>query len=136
MRQSASRPSACQKLIWRHPKSGGSSQFHSSRTAVPPRKVNSTMPRIAAGTMNIHLLLMSPSPFPQLVMEALQSLAQVEHGVPLPREQRVDAHARLGGQLAERAALQLVRDEHLALLLGQLLDRLLELVEQHAAGVE
>ena len=32
IRHSARSPSACQKVIWRQPKSGGSSQFHSSRT--------------------------------------------------------------------------------------------------------
>ena len=66
----------------------------------------------------------------------LQPLAQMQHRVAFAREQRVHAHAGLGGHLLEAAPFQLVRDEHLALLLRQLVDRQLELIEQHVARVE
>ena len=45
IRHSARSPSACQKVIWRQPKSGGSSQFHSSRTTSPPMAINSSNPQ-------------------------------------------------------------------------------------------
>src|SRR2546430_12622294 len=43
------------KVIWRQPKSGGSSQFHSCSTTSPPMAINSRIPRIASGPMKINL---------------------------------------------------------------------------------
>ena len=42
IRHSARSPSACQKVIWRQPKSGGSSQFHRCSTTSPPMAINSS----------------------------------------------------------------------------------------------
>ena len=66
----------------------------------------------------------------------LQSLAQMQHRIAFAREQRIHAHAGLGGDLLEAAPFQLVRNKHLALLLRQLVDRQLEFIEQHVAGVK
>jgi len=57
-----------------------------------------------------------PSCFREFVVDALQSLAQAQHRVPLAREQRVHADAGLGGHLLEAASFQLVRNKHLPLL--------------------
>src|SRR6266536_4317213 len=127
IRHSARSPSACQKVIWRQPKSGGSSQFHSCSTTSPPMAINNSIPRIASGAMKItlfHLLVMfTPSRFRKFVVNFVQPLAQTEHRIAFAREQRIHAHAGLGGDLLEAASFQLVRDEHLALLLRQLFDR-------------
>src|SRR5690349_20663132 len=63
----------------------------------------------------------------------LQPLAQLPHCIALARQQRVDAHPRALGELAEREALELLRHEYLALLARQLGERRLDLLEQHAA---
>src|SRR5713101_9242990 len=99
MRHSASSPNACQKETWRQPKSGGSSQFHNCLTISPPMKTNSSIPRIASGAMKIKffLLMVSSSSFRQFVVDALQPLAQMQHRITLAREQRIHAHAGLGG---------------------------------------
>src|SRR5438045_131096 len=57
------------------------------------------------------------------------------HRITFAREQRIHVHAGLGGHLLEAAPFQLVGNKHLALLLGQLFDRQLELIEKHAARV-
>src|SRR5208283_6188256 len=117
MRHSASIPTACQKVSRRQPKSGGSSQFQRCSTNSPPMKINSAIPRIAAGAIQIIFLLMfGPSCFRKLVVNALQSLTQMQHGVAFAREQRIDAHTGFGGHLLEGAPLELVPDKHLALL--------------------
>ena len=66
----------------------------------------------------------------------LQSLAQMQHRVAFAGEQRIHAHAGFGGDLLEAAPFELVRNKHLALLLRQFVDRQLEFIEQHVAGVE
>src|SRR5262247_1861826 len=124
IRHSASMPSACQKPSAGQPNSGGSSQFHSVRTRSVPRVTNTAIPTIAIGAMTSSLCpLLNPasmsSSFRQFVVDVLQPLAQVEHRVALPREQRIDVHTGGGGDLLEAASLPLVRDEHRALLLGQ-----------------
>ena len=53
----------------------------------------------------------------------MQALAQVQHGVTLSGEQRVDAHAGLGGHLPEAAPFQLVRDEYFTLMGWQFVER-------------
>src|SRR5258707_10010497 len=58
MRHSARSPSACQKVSWRQPKSGGNSQFHRCSTISPPRKTNSAIARIASGAIQIHFFFM------------------------------------------------------------------------------
>ena len=51
IRHSARIPSACQKVIWRQPKSDGSSQFQSCSTISPPMAINTKIPTIASGAM-------------------------------------------------------------------------------------
>src|SRR5262249_36829207 len=70
------------------------------------------------------------------VVDALQPLAQVQHRVALAREQRVHPDAGLGGHVLARAALELVGHEDRALVLGQLVDRELQLLEQDLPRVE
>src|SRR5437867_2457080 len=141
IRHSASIPSACQKEIGLNPKSGGSNQFHSHLTSWPPRKTNSTIPTIASGAiisnrLPLFMLMLGSSPFPEFVVNVLQSLAQMQHRIALPRQQRIHAHPGLGSHLLEAASFQLVGDEHLTLLLRQLLERQLELIEKHAPRVK
>src|SRR3989454_6821594 len=140
MRHSARIPSACQKVIWRQPKSGGSNQFHRCSTSSPPMAINSSIPRIASGAMKISLfnlgLMFGSSRFRKFVVNALQSLAQMQHRIAFAGEQRVHAHAGLGGHLFEAAPFQLVRDKHVALLLRQLVDRQLEFLEKQVTGVK
>src|SRR5215472_16727035 len=85
IRQRSSNPSACQKIMKRQPKSGGSSQFHKRITISPPITINASIARIASGAIQIHFLLMFPSssPFDQFLVNALQPLAQMQHGVAL-----------------------------------------------------
>src|SRR3954470_20867762 len=47
------------------------------------------------------------------------------------REQRIDAHSGLGRQFFKTASFNLVLDEYPALLFRQLLQRILELLDQH-----
>src|ERR1700710_928054 len=137
MRQSASRPIACPKVIDFKPNSVGSSQFHSSITTVPPIVMNRAIPTIAAGMIHFSRFLMAYSSlFRKLVVKGLQPLAQMEHGVPLARQQGIDVDAALGRELLEAAPLELVGDEDVALLAGELVEREGELVEEHVAGVE
>src|SRR5438093_3777655 len=137
IRHSVRMPSACQKVTWRQPKSGGSSQFHSCHTTSPPIAMNSTNTSRITGARRINRLLMfSPSPVPKCLVNALQSLAQMQHRIALSREQGIHAHAGLCSHLLEAAPFQLVRNEHLALLLRQLVDRPCELIEKHGARVE
>ncbi len=71
-----------------------------------------------------HLLfIFSPSRFRKFVVNALQSLAQMQHRITFAREQRIHAHAGLGGHLLEAASFQFVRHEDLALLFRQFIDR-------------
>src|SRR5271157_2806369 len=119
IRHSTSIPSACQKVIMRQPKSPGNSQFHRLITTQPPKAINSAIPMIAAGIMKIIFFFMFvPSCFRKCVVNALQPITQVQHRVAFAREQRVDAHTAFGGHLLEAAALDLVPDKYLALLLG------------------
>ena len=60
----------------------------------------------------------------------------MQHRVAFAREQRIHAHAGLGGNLLEAASFQFVRNKYLALLLRQFVDRQLEFVEKHVAGVQ
>src|SRR5437588_9734650 len=140
MRHSTRSPSACQKLIWRQPKRGGSSQFHRCTTSSPPMKVNSRIPRIASGAMKIILfnlgLMFSSSRFRKFVVNVSQSLAQMQHRIAFAREQRVHADAGLGRYLLEAASFQLVGNKHIALFLRQLVDCQLEFIEKDAAGVQ
>ena len=53
----------------------------------------------------------------------------------LTREKRVHGDAGLRCEVAKAATFELVGDEHEALLLGQLFQRGVKLVEEHAAGV-
>src|SRR5271165_2633508 len=85
IRHKARRPTACQKVIRRQPKSGGSSQFHRCNTISPPMKIKSAIATIPTGIMKIsffHLgLIFSPSRFRKLVVDTLQSLAQMQHRI-------------------------------------------------------
>src|SRR6185295_6606017 len=140
IRHSARSPSACQKVTSRQPKSGGNSQFHSSRTIWPPMAMKTNIPRIASGAIQISLfnlgLMFGPSCLREFVVDPLQPPAQMQHRVAFAGEQRVHAHAGRGGHLLEAASFELVRDKHLALIFWQLADRELERIEKHVAGVE
>src|SRR5436190_14136836 len=106
----------------------------------PPIAMNTAAPTRNNGAnitiRPIRPTMFLPSRVPEFIVQALQPLAQAQDRIALPREQRVHAHSGLGGQLLEASSLQLVRDECIALLLRQLVERRLQLVEQHAAGVE
>ncbi len=97
MRQSASSPTACQNVISRQPNSDGNNQFHSNRTTSPPTKINNAIARIASGINSSFFFLIFCSSFlRKFVINALQSLAQMQHRITFAREQRVHAHAGLG----------------------------------------
>src|SRR5262245_4685645 len=140
IRQSASSPSACQKPTSGQPNSGGSSQFQSSRTISPPMNVKSAMPSRATGASinNFRLLviMIRSSWFREFVIDVLQTPAQMQHGVTLSREQRVDAHTGDFGHLFEAAAFQLMADEDFTLLFGQLGDRCRQLIQEHAPRID
>ena len=59
----------------------------------------------------------------------------MQYRVVLARQERVHAEARLRRELLEADAIDLVRDEYLALLLRELIDCLRELFEENAARV-
>src|SRR5271165_1369636 len=109
MRQSTSIAIACQKVIRCQPKRPGSIQFHRLMTTHPPKAMNNTMPIIAAGTMknSFFPLIFLSSCFRKLVVNRLQSLAQMQHCISLAREQRIHAHAAFGGHLFEAAPFDL-----------------------------
>src|SRR5690242_16978809 len=99
--------------------------------------MNTSIARIASGARKINFFRMFNSSWSRkFVVYALQSLAQMPHRISLAREQRIHAHAGLGGQLLEAAPLQLVGHKHLSLLLRQPVDRQRECIEQHVAGVK
>src|SRR6266571_4505446 len=122
IRHNASSPSACQNVIVRNPNIDGVSQFHSDITTQPPTATNNAIANSANGAISnsLFFLIMS-SPLEELVVNVLQPLAQVQHRVPLAREQRVHVHAALRRQLLKAPPLQFVRHKHLALLAWQLL---------------
>src|SRR5215210_4960797 len=137
IRHSARSPSACQKVIWRQPKSDGSSQFHSCFTISPPRARNSRNTSRISGARTINrFLIWGSSRLSEFVVNDLQSLAQMSYRIAFAREERIHAHAGLGGHRLEAAPFHLVRNKHLALLLRQLVDRQLELGEKHVAGIK
>src|SRR5438445_683198 len=72
----------------------------------------------------------------KLVVNALQTLAQMQHRVALAREQRVDVHTRGCRQLFEAAPFEFVSDEHLALIFGKFVERKFQLVKQYTAKIE
>jgi len=80
----------------------------SSFTTSPPRNANSTIPAIAAGTIQNSFffpgLIVSPSLSRKFVVHRLQPRAQAQHRVSFAREQRVDAHAGLSGHLLKAAS--------------------------------
>src|SRR5207253_5409196 len=114
-------------ITWRTTMSDGTKQFLRCSNSSPPMAINSSIPRIASGAMKISLfnlgLMFGSSRFRKFVVNALQSLAQMQHRIAFAGEQRVHAHAGLGGHLLEAAPFQLVCNKHLALLLRQLVDR-------------
>jgi hypothetical protein len=62
MRHSASKPTACQKVICRHPNNPGRSQFQSKRTISPPMNMNAAIPRIARGPIQSSLFALGLMP--------------------------------------------------------------------------
>src|SRR5260370_41732849 len=71
----------------------------------------------------------------ELIINFTEALAQVNHGVVLAGEQRVDADAGLHRELFETAALELMRNEHFSLLLGKLIQSSVQFFEQHTARI-
>src|SRR5262249_12391560 len=127
IRHRASSASACQKLSSGNPKSGGASQFHSNFTTSPPTKMNAAKPTSTSGIKRF--LMVRSSRLRQLVVNDPQSSLQAQYGVSFSREQRVDAHACLAGNLLESTAFQLVRHKNITLVLWQFVDRQLEFVD-------
>src|ERR1035441_1553208 len=77
------------------------------------------------------------SSFPRkLVVNVLQTLAQMKHRVALTRQQRVDANACLRRQRLEAAALELMSDKDFALLGRQFVERGIQLIQKHIAQAE
>src|SRR5215471_18419764 len=137
MRHNNRSPRACQKLIWRKPKSGGSSQFHKCNTISPPMKVKSNIARMASGAMKIHFFLMfSSSFFRKFVVNALQSVAQMQHRIAFAREQRIHTHSGRRGHLLEAAAFQFMSNEYVALFLWQFVEGEFQLIVKDVAEVE
>src|SRR6185369_8824156 len=143
MRQSASNPRACQKVTCGNPNNAGASQFHRSITTSPPIQAKTAIPTIPNGAIQISLfsvfrllLMLYSSLIRKLVVDALQSFAQMQHRIPFAREQRVDVYSAFGGQIFEAAALQFVCDEYETLLVGQFVQCKLQLVQKHLADVK
>src|SRR5579862_2273015 len=119
------------------PKRAGTSQFQRlmtikliSAAAAMPNRINFNTRAMRRPFM------VSPRLFSrEFLVNRFQAPPQVQDGVMLARKQRIDAYARLGGEFLEAAPFEFVRDENLALFLGQLVDRGIELVEQDAARV-
>jgi len=65
----------------------------------------------------------------------LKPTTESPDGIVLAREQGVDAEPRLGGQVLEAPSVELVRDKDEPLLGWQLVQRRLELVQQHPPRV-
>src|SRR5262245_37062867 len=59
----------------------------------------------------------------------------MQYGIALAREKSIDGQAALRGQLLKAAAVQLVREEHLALFVREFCERGLELLQQYPARV-
>src|SRR5882672_6956618 len=121
IRQRANSPMACQKVISRHPNTAGRFQFHNCITTSPPITMKAATPSDAARA--IPILFMCSSPLHKLVVYVLQPLAQMQHRIPLAREQRVNAYAAFCRQLFKTAPVDLMRDEYFALLVGQFVER-------------
>src|SRR5579863_4361588 len=121
IRLSTSTPSACQKVMARNPNRAGISQFHRLmvtrlKTAAASRANNANFrPRLIQ-----FLFMLGSSCFRKFVVDGLEALPQMEHGVMLAREKCIDAQTGLGRQFLEGAALDFVGDEDLALLIGKL----------------
>src|SRR5262252_5634850 len=86
------RPRACEKLMLRHPKSDGVSQFHRLMTTKP-----STRMAAAANDTNFNLLtsqyrFISLS-FRKFDVDILEAFAQMEYSVVLARKQSVHPQA-------------------------------------------
>src|ERR1700733_14272816 len=71
----------------------------------------------------------------KLVVDRLQPLTQIEHGVTLTRQQRIDPRSAFGCQLFEAVTLPLMLYEDRALFFRQLIQRFVQLVQQNTAGV-
>src|SRR5205085_8860588 len=102
--------------------------------------MKSTTPRIASGAIHSSffflLFIFDSSCFRKFVVNALQSLAQIEYRVALSRKQRVDAHSGLRSDLLKAPALQLVGNKDPALLFGQLADCQHKLIEKHVPRIK
>src|SRR5262252_8347791 len=119
---------------------GGTRSFHRTITTQLKSAMNTTTATAIAIPFATRLitqparLLTTLSSFRQPVLVyGLQPLAQLQHRIALARQQRVDALARALGELAEGQPVELLRDEHLALLARQLFQRRLDLIEEHGA---
>src|SRR5262245_34047328 len=95
--------------------------------------MNAAKPTSTSGIKRF--LMVRSSRLRQLVVNRLQSPSQAQYGVSFSREQRVDAHAGLAGNLLETTAFQLVRHKNIALVFWQFVDRHLEFVDYHLTGV-
>src|SRR5262245_14766497 len=132
MRLSTSSPRACKNVSAGKPKISGSSAFHSSITAPPMTATATTANRATfKPCSNQRPLMCNSSAIHEFVVDGLQAAAQMQHGIALARKQGVQRHAGLGGQVLETLAFQLVRDEDRALVVGQFVQRRVDLVEQH-----
>src|SRR5882724_1014695 len=135
IRQRASRPIACQKVIALQPNSDGSSQFHKCITTSPPIQIKAGMATIASGAIQNNfflffmLYMVCSLLLPKIFINALQTFAQMQHGIAFAREQCVDVYAGFRSQFLEAAALDFVCDEDFALLGGKFIEGEFQFVE-------
>src|SRR5256885_12986208 len=135
IRQSASRPIGCQKVIAFQPNSDGSSQFQRCITTSPPSQIKAGIATIARGAIQINfflffmLCMVCSLLLPKIFIDALQTFAKMQHGVTFAREKRVDVYAGFGSQFLEAAALDFVGNEDFALLGGKFIEGEFQFVE-------
>src|SRR5216683_2408385 len=71
----------------------------------------------------------------KIVINGLQPPAKMQYSVMLAREQSVDADSRFRGKLLETDPLDFVRDENVALLFREFVERCFKLFEQDASRI-
>src|SRR5690348_5428740 len=77
----------------------------------------------------------SSSAIPQFVVDASQALAQTQHRIALPGEQRIHAHAGFFSHFLEAAPFQFVTYKDFPLFVRQFFERKLQLLQKHVANI-
>src|SRR5262249_23540829 len=130
-----SSPKACQKVMTCQPKSAGMSQFHKLMSTKPNSARNSTANSVNFSPFSNRFLLISVLISPKLRIDGAKSLAQMQDGVMLAREQGIDAYAGLPRNLLEAVTHKFSPNEHIPLFRWQFVKRTVKFVKQHAARV-